>query len=123
MGAIALSSTTLPKTVTISPDGRTAYVTTIGSGVAVVDTAAKTTTTRIGGGRGVLTDAVAVAPDGQRVYLVDSAAGTATGFDTATHFRTSSTELNQPSALTLTPDGEYACAVGSTGVSVIDLTE
>jgi YVTN family beta-propeller protein len=104
----------------LSPDGLFAYAPNGMDAVHVPDT--RTLRIPVGGEpRGV-----AVAPDSQRVYVVDSETGTVSVIDTTT-LKVSGTPIpvgEQPRAAALTPDGErlYVSNSASDTVTVIDTT-
>ena len=74
---------------TVSPDGKTAFVSNYVAGgagyVGVIDTASNTLTSQISVGTNVYPQGGAVSQDGTRLYVPNSGNGTVSVIDTATH--------------------------------------
>ena len=111
--------------VAFSPDGTRAYAPTDDGNLAVIDTIDDSVIDSISLGGHFLT-AVAITPDGSRLYVVDqqewlilvvdlgsaSVISTLGGLDSP---------ISSPSAIAITPDGSRAYVVNYSTVSVIDL--
>ena len=95
-----------PFDITMTPDGRFAYVSHLGPAVSVIDTAANEVIDTVptdGSGLGL-----AVTPDGAYVYLATSSANVVSVIDTATNTVAVAIEVGEtPSAIAITPDGEF----------------
>ena len=112
-----------PFSIAISPDGRSAYVASLGLGyVSVIDTRSGQV---IGSSIpvGQYPDAIAINPDGTRAYVA-SMTGTVSVIDTKTRSLVGSpiSVGEQPEGIAVTPDGEsvYVTNWISGNVSVID---
>lgn len=99
-----------------------AYVANAGSdSVSVVDTATNTVTATITLGTGP--DAVAVSPDGSRLYTSNPNADSVSVIDTTTNTVTGTVGVgNGPKSVTVSPDGAraYTADAGGDSVSVIE---
>jgi YVTN family beta-propeller protein len=73
VGSVQRFTGVIPSDIAITPDGRHAYVPSLGSDdVSVIDTATdKVTTVRVGSDP----EAVAISPDGRQVFVADGTAG------------------------------------------------
>jgi YVTN family beta-propeller protein len=116
-----------PDGIAITPDGRFAYVTNIGSdSVSVIDTADNQV---FGQPIKVGTDpgGIAITPDGRFAYVADSGSGAVSVIDTATNQAVGPPiEVgSKPRCVAITPDGRFAYVTDSGGekVWVIDTQE
>jgi YVTN family beta-propeller protein len=114
-----------PRSIAITPDGRTAYVPNEGSSsVSVIDTQ----TSQLVGSPirvGFDPEAIAIAPDGRTAYVVNSFSENVSMIDTATnHLVGSPIPVGMaPSGIAIAPDGQlaYVTNFSSDTVSVIKL--
>ena len=106
-----------PGLIVITPDGKTAYVTSDESIVVPIDTATCTPgpPITVGVNRPGLhdqPDGIAITPDGKTVYVANIGSGTVTPIDTATNTPGRPIEVGvRPRAIVITPDGKTAYAV------------
>ena len=106
-----------PGLIAITPDGKTAYVTSDESIVVPIDTATGTpgAPIRVGVNRPGLhdqPDGIAITPDGKTVYVANIGSGTVTPIDTATNTPGEPVEVGvRPRAIVITPDGKTAYVV------------
>ena len=106
-----------PGLIVITPDGRTAYVTSDESIVVPIDTATGTPgpPIRVGVDRPGLhdqPDGIAITPDGKTVYVANIGSGTVTPIDTATNAPEEPIEVGvRPRSIVITPDGKTAYVV------------
>ncbi|MGH6852607.1 MAG: YncE family protein, partial [Methylocella sp.] len=113
-----------PFEVTVTPDGKHAYVTGGSDNVAVIDTAANSVVATVSVGTG-FTSGVAVTPDGKHVYVADEGDNTVSVIATASNTVVATIALpagSSPAEVAITPDGKHAYVAnnGSSTVSVID---
>jgi YVTN family beta-propeller protein len=106
-----------PGLIAITPDGRTAYVTSDESTVVPIDTATGTPgpPIRAGVDRPGLhdqPDGIAITPDGKTVYVANIGSGTVTPIDTATNAPGEPIEVGvRPRSIVITPDSKTAYVV------------
>ncbi len=106
-----------PGLIAMTPDGRTAYVTSDESIVAPIDTATGTPGAPIrvgvtGPGLHDQPDGIVITPDGRTVYVANIESGTVTPIDTATNTPGEPIEVGvRPRAIVITPDGRTAYVV------------
>jgi len=106
-----------PGLIVITPDGRTAYVTSDESIVVPIDSATGTPGEPIGVGvdrPGLYDqpDGIAITPDGKTVYVANIGSGTVTPIDTAMNTPGEPIEVGvRPRAIAITPDGKTAYVV------------
>jgi YVTN family beta-propeller protein len=106
-----------PGLIVITPDGKTAYVTSDESIVVPIDTATNTPgpPIAVGVNRPGLhdqPDGIAITPDGKTVYVANIGSGTVTPVDTATNTPGEPIEVGvRPRAIVITPDGKTAYVV------------
>ena len=106
-----------PGLIVITPDGRTAYVTSNESAVVPIDTATGTpgAPIRVGVDRPGLhdqPDGIAITPDGKTVYVANIGSGTVTPIDTATNTPGEPIEVGvRPRAIVITRDSRTAYVV------------
>jgi YVTN family beta-propeller protein len=121
-----------PQGLAVSPDGTRLYVANSGSGtVSVINTATyklvdtnPSTSTIDSIKVGSSPTAVAIAPDGSRVYVTNRGANTVSAIDTKTNTMTNTIAVGpQPSSVKISPDGSLAyVANGNDTISVINTT-
>lgn len=113
----------------ISPDGSTAYVSGVTSGsalpkVSVINISANTLTANIDVGAGPI--AVAVSPDGSKVYCINNSDNTVSVISTSTNTVTTTISGigGAPNGLAISPDGTkvYVSSNTDNKVRVIDTT-
>ena len=119
-----------PNAIAITPDGKTAWVTSVPSGnpnqgtgtVTPISTATRAAGTPVTVGIGP--DAIAITPDGKTAYVVNSHAaqgqnfGSVTPINTATHTAgTPITVGSLPTAIAITPDGKTAWVTEAAGTA------
>lgn len=106
--------------LTLSPDGRTAYVVNGWSGaVTIVDVAAAKVIKRIRVKAEL--DSAVVRPDGKRLYVTGTAngQGVVLGFDTATNSLAAVIQVGAtPTGAAITPDGSHLYVVNNQGASL-----
>ncbi len=97
-----------PQAIAITPNGKTAYVTS-GSGVIPINTATNTAGKPInGGGAG----AIAITPDGKTAYVLNSGSGTVTPISAVTGKVSKTIKVgSSPIAIAITPNGKTAYVV------------
>jgi YVTN family beta-propeller protein len=106
-----------PGLIAITPDGKTAYVTSNESIVVPIDTATGKPgpPITVGVNRPGLhdqPDGIAITPDGKTVYVTNIGSGTVTPIDTATNTPGEPIEVGvRPRAIAITPDGKTAYVV------------
>jgi YVTN family beta-propeller protein len=106
-----------PGLIAITPDGKTAYVTSDESIVVPIDTATNTPgpPIAVGVNRPGLhdqPDGIAITPDGKTVYVANIGSGRVTPIDTATNTPGEPVEVGvRPRAIVITPDGKTAYVV------------
>jgi YVTN family beta-propeller protein len=113
--------------VAISPDGSRLYATSYKNGLIVIDTASNTVTARAMLQGGFVTNGLAVAPDGKRVYvaLVDPARGPAIYvFDTTTgRFTPDRLPIGDyPKSVRVSRDGMHVFGLSTRSITKIDLS-
>ncbi|GAA3430433.1 hypothetical protein GCM10018954_000340 [Kutzneria kofuensis] len=106
--------------LTLSPDGRTAFVVNGWSGtVAVVDVADATVVKRIRVKAEL--DSAVVRPDGKRLYITGTAngQGVVLGFDTASDSLAAVIQVGaSPTGIAISPDGSHLYVVNNQGASL-----
>lgn len=119
VGSIPMASE--PSGVTLSPDGRRAYVPQLSGNVSVLDTAANTVTATISVAGAPVN--IALTPDGGRAYLARWGATSVVVIDTGSNTVSASIEVGAAQwGVALTPDGRraYVTSRGTGTLSVID---
>jgi YVTN family beta-propeller protein len=111
-----------PVGVTVTPDGKTVYVTNQWNGtVSVIDTATNNVTKTVK--VGTYPFGISVTPDGKTVYVANYWSNTVSVIDTATNNVTKTVNVGfNPRGIAVTPDGKtvYVANYWSNTVSVID---
>ena len=124
-----------PSDVAVSPDGRYVHVANAGDGeftagsVSIIDTSTNTVVAELVTGSGVISTiphALAVTPDGSKVYVANAGEGTVSVIDTATKQVVGDPVFvgGEPFDVAVSPDGSwvYVANNGDGTVSVIDTT-
>ena len=115
-----------PTGISITPDGKHAYVASqFDSTVSVIETATDTVSTTIALPRGSALADIAISPDGQRAYVTSLILGAVIVIDTSsnTELGTPITVGSSPLGLAVTPDGKEIYVTNNDqlgSVSVID---
>jgi len=113
-----VSGLSIPRAVTLSPDGQFVYVTT-SSGMSKIDTATNTIVASVATGQIPL--GIAVTHDGATAYVANNNSLTSSVVDTATMTVTSTIPCTVAQSIAMTPDGASVWLSDAFGViSVID---
>jgi YVTN family beta-propeller protein len=119
-----ISAGVVVATITVGADESTVYIADSETGpstVWVIDTATDTVTATISSA-GTYVNAIAVTPDGSKVYVASGGAATIVVIDTATNTVTGTIALDHgtgtsPAAVAFSPDGSTAFVTGSNAVN------
>ncbi len=106
--------------IAVTPDGKTAYVTSVSNNVHTPGYVTPINTTTNTAGKaievGIYPDAIAVTPNGRTIYVANMYSHTVTPVNTATNTAGKPIRVPlEPDAVAVTPNGKTAYIVSTTG--------